>query len=152
MLLVKTTFHKSVLVSASVEQAGHFFSEPHHSVGDLFPGLESFLPQDQNTYLWSFKKVEFGGFSHQVQVVTRFDWPATHSLTIRPIAGGNAQLSGSIQIHPQSNRTEVSFQFEIEGELPVPRLLKGMIAPKVESELNQLFERYVQRVEQTLNQ
>jgi carbon monoxide dehydrogenase subunit G len=59
---------------------------------------------------------------------------------------GNALVSGSWEITDEKKSTHLELQLQGELTLPLPGLMKMMVAPVVEAEFEKLVEHYIQKL------
>jgi hypothetical protein len=72
---------------------------------------------------------------------------AYNSVLWTPVPGeGNALVSGSWKITGEKKSTHLELQLQGELTLPLPGLMKMMVAPVVEAEFEKLVEHYIQKL------
>jgi carbon monoxide dehydrogenase subunit G len=111
----------------------------------FFPKVDQLRDLGDNTWQWEMEKVG----TAQVNIQTVYASKYTSSkpkgtVTWKPVPGvGNAQVAGSWKITDQKKSTHL--QLEIDGEIhvPLPGLMKMVVAPVVESEFEKLVEKYL---------
>ena len=135
----------------NLEQTYAFFSDFPTSVGKHFYGLKSFTPINQTNYRWIFNKLSYQGYELQIQFETRFVAEGKSKILIIPIATPDkASLQGHWEFNEKGNKTQVSFDAVLVGELPFPSFLKAAISPLAQTEVKKLFNRYIENVKNHL--
>lgn len=128
-----------------------FLSNFEISVGKKFEGLESFKREDHNKYRWTFESINYGNYHLQITFITKFKKKDPQTLEIIPVkATDKAALSGCWRLKPNQDGTLVTFEATLVGELPLPGLMKTMIAPLAQREVTKLFNRYVENVSKSI--
>ena len=111
----------------------------------FFPKVDKLSDLGDNTYQWEMEKVG----TAQVNIQTIYASKYTSSkpkgtVTWKPVPGvGNALVAGSWKI--TDNKKSTHLQLKIDGEInvPLPGLMKMVVAPVVESEFEKLVEKYL---------
>jgi hypothetical protein len=69
------------------------------------------------------------------------------SVVWTPVKGiGNAQVSGHWKISKQVHATHIILSVKGELEIPLPSLMRLIVAPLVESEFEKLTDQYIDRL------
>lgn len=110
-----------------------------------FPKLHSLVDLGGNNYRWQMEKV--GTAQINIQTVYACHYVTEEnkgSIVWTPIAGeGNAQVGGSWAITDKKNFSHLVLKISGELQLPLPALMKGMVAPMVVGENKKLVEQYI---------
>jgi carbon monoxide dehydrogenase subunit G len=111
----------------------------------FFPKVEKLTDLGDDTYKWEMQKVGTAQVNIQTVYASKYaSNKAKGSVTWKPVPGvGNAQVAGSWAI--KDKKTSTALQLKIDGEItvPLPALMKMVVAPVVESEFEKLVEKYL---------
>jgi ribosome-associated toxin RatA of RatAB toxin-antitoxin module len=99
-------------------------------------------------YRWDVEKIGIGQASLQTIYASKYTCDkAKGSVLWTTIAGeGNALVSGSWKITDKKKSTQLVLQLQGELTLPLPGLMKMMVAPVVEAEFEKLVEQYIDQL------
>ena len=135
-------------VKAQASEVFEVLSDVPTSVSH-FPKVEQLTDMGGGVYQWEMEKV--GTAQVNIQTVyaskytSKFDAAkGKGSVKWTPVKGvGNALVGGhwTIAGHPESTAIELAIQGEIE--VPLPGLMKMVVAPVVEGEFEKLVEKYI---------
>lgn len=116
----------------------------------FFPKLDRLVDLGDGVYRWEMEKIGIGQASLQTIYASKYTSNKTKgSVLWTPVPGeGNALVSGSWQITDKKKSTHLVLQLQGELTLPLPGLMKMMIAPVVEAEFEKLVEHYIDRLTQ----
>jgi carbon monoxide dehydrogenase subunit G len=110
-----------------------------------FPKVHQLVDLGSNTYRWEMEKVGVGSVNIQTIYASKYKSDkAKGSVVWTPVKGeGNALVSGSWKI--KDNKKSTNLILEIQGELslPLPGLMKMVVAPLVEAEFEKMIEQYI---------
>ncbi len=114
-----------------------------------FPKVDKLTDLGEGTYQWEMEKVGTAQVNIQTvyasRYVSQFDASKSQgSVKWTPVKGvGNALVGGQWKIKgsPKSTHVELAIQGQIE--VPLPGLMKMVVAPVVESEFEKLVEKYI---------
>lgn len=110
-----------------------------------FPKVDKLTDLGGGVYQWEMAKVGTPQVGIQTIYASKYTSnKAKGTVTWKPVPGvGNAQVGGSWTI--TDNKTSTHIALNIEGELtvPLPGLMKAVVAPVVESEFEKLVEKYL---------
>ena len=116
----------------------------------LFPKLHKLVDLGGNCYRWELDKV--GPAQMTMQTVYACQYVANNqkcSVVWTPIAGeGNAQMGGSWAITEKNNFTHLVLTSRGELQVPLPALMKGVVAPIVVGENEKLIKQYIANLTQ----
>lgn len=135
-------------VKASATEVFELLSDVPASVSH-FPKVEQLTDLGDGSYQWEMEKVGTAQVNIQTvyasRYVSQFDAAKNQgSVKWTAIKGvGNALVGGqwTIQGSPKSTHVELAIQGKIE--VPLPSLMKMVVAPVVESEFEKLVEKYM---------
>lgn len=131
-------------VKAPLKDVFDLVSDVPRSVSH-FPKVERLDDLGHHTYRWTMEKVG----TQQVHVQTIY---ACHYVSDRkkgsvvwtPVPGvGNAQVGGRWALQAVPAGTHMALQIQGVAEVPVPALMKLVVAPVVKAEFEKLVERYI---------
>lgn len=110
-----------------------------------YPKVEKLTDLGGGAYRWEMEPIGVGTLHLQTVYASRYvSNPAQKTVTWSPVEGeGNARVSGSWTITAGKKSTKVVLQVEAELALPLPALMKVVVAPVVEAEFEQLTEQYI---------
>ncbi|MEY4100080.1 MAG: hypothetical protein RL300_1251 [Pseudomonadota bacterium] len=116
----------------------------------FFPKVEQLVDLGDGVYRWEMAKIGVAQLSLQTIYASRYTSnKAKGSIVWTPVQGhGNALVSGSWSVSDKKTSTHLELQIQGELTLPLPGLMKTMIAPVVELEFEKLVEQYIDRLSQ----
>jgi carbon monoxide dehydrogenase subunit G len=110
-----------------------------------FPKLSALVDLGGGSYRWEMEKIGIG--QANIQTIYASTYVADKkkgSVVWTPVKGvGNAQISGSWAITDKKKSTHLLLKINGELTVPLPGLMKGIIAPVVLSENEKLIEKYI---------
>ncbi len=110
-----------------------------------FPKVDKLTDLGDGVYKWEMEKVGTAQVNIQTVYASKYTSNKAKGLvTWTPVKGvGNALVSGHWKI--KDNKKSTGIELKIEGEitLPLPGLMKMVVAPVVESEFEKLVEKYI---------
>lgn len=111
----------------------------------LFPKLHKLLDLGCNCYRWELDKVGTAQMTMQTVYACQYVVDKKNgSVVWTPIAGaGNAQMGGSWAITDKKNFTHLVLTSRGELQVPLPALMKGVVAPIVVGENEKLIKQYI---------
>jgi carbon monoxide dehydrogenase subunit G len=111
----------------------------------FFPKVDKLTDLGGNAYKWEMQKVGTPQVNIQTVYASKYaSSKAKGSVSWKPVPGvGNALVGGSWTI--KDNKTSTGLQLKIDGEItvPLPALMKMVVAPVVEGEFEKLVEKYL---------
>jgi carbon monoxide dehydrogenase subunit G len=107
-----------------------------------FAGLETLTHLGDNVHRWEMQRIGIAHLSlRTVYAIATVANRSDGTVTATPIPGqGNAQVGGRWQLIRKPHATALTFDLQACLEVPLPGLMRGLVAPIVKSE----FERLVQ--------
>ena len=111
----------------------------------FFPKVDHLVDLGDGAYRWEMEKIGLGQASLQTIYASKYaSDKAKGSVIWTPVVGeGNALVSGSWKITDKKKSTNLVLQLQGELTLPLPGLMKMMVAPVVEAEFEKLVEQYI---------
>lgn len=138
-------------VKAQAAEVFELLSDVPTSVGH-FPKVEQLVDMGGGVYRWEMEKVGTAQVNIQTIYASKYvSDKAKGTVTWTPVKGvGNAQVGGSWKIvkHPKSTGLTLAIVGEVE--VPLPGLMKMVVAPVVEAEFEKLVEQYIDNLIQRL--
>ena len=110
-----------------------------------FPKVEQLSDLGDGVYQWEMQKVGTAQVNIQTVYASKYvSDKAKGSVKWTPVKGiGNAQVSGSWKIVDNKKSTGITLAIQGEIEVPLPGLMKMVVAPVVEGEFEKLVEKYI---------
>jgi carbon monoxide dehydrogenase subunit G len=111
----------------------------------FFPKLDRLVDLGDGSYRWEMAKIGLAQVNLQTVYASKYVCnKAKGSVVWTPVAGeGNALVSGSWQITDKKKSTHLVLNIQGELTLPLPGLMKMVVAPVVEAEFEKLVEQYI---------
>jgi len=110
-----------------------------------FPKVEELNDLGDGVYQWNMEKVGTAQVNIQTVYASKYvSNKAKGTVVWTPVKGiGNAQVGGSWTV--TDNKTSTGLVLSIEGtvDVPLPGLMKMVVAPVVEGEFEKLVDKYV---------
>jgi carbon monoxide dehydrogenase subunit G len=111
----------------------------------FFPKVDKLVDLGDGSYRWEMAKI--GVASIHLQTIYASTYVANKSkgsVVWTPVKGeGNALVSGSWAIKDNKKSTLLTLQVQGELTIPLPGLMKMVVAPVVESEFEKMTEQYI---------
>ena len=110
-----------------------------------FPKVHQLVDLGDNVYRWEMEKIGVGSVNLQTIYASKYVSNKTKGTVVwTPVKGeGNALVSGSWKIKDNKKSTNLVLQIEGELNLPLPGLMKMVVAPVVEAEFEKMIEQYI---------
>ena len=113
-----------------------------------FPKVKKLHDLGDNSYRWEMQKV--GTAQVGIQTIYACNYNSDEkkgTVTWTPVKGdGNAQVSGSWKITQAKDRTNIVLKTKAIVDVPLPALMKMVVAPVVNSEFEGLLEKYIENL------
>jgi carbon monoxide dehydrogenase subunit G len=111
----------------------------------FFPKVDQLVDLGQNTYRWEMAKIGLAQVNLQTIYASKYNAnKAKGSVVWVPVKGeGNALVSGSWKIVDKKKSTHLELNIHGDLTLPLPGLMKMVIAPVVEGEFEKMVEQYI---------
>lgn len=110
-----------------------------------FPKVEQLTDLGDGVYKWEMEKVGTAQVNIQTIYASKYvSDKAKGTVKWTPVKGvGNALVGGSWKIVDKKKSTGVTLAIQGEIEVPLPGLMKMVVAPIVEGEFEKLVEKYI---------
>jgi len=111
----------------------------------FFPKVHKLTDLGDGVYQWEMEKVGTAQVNIQTVYASKYTSnKAKGTVAWKPVPGiGNAQVGGSWKITDRRKSTHVQLNIEGEMTVPLPGLMKMVVAPVVEGEFEKLVEKYL---------
>jgi len=111
----------------------------------FFPKVHLLVDLGSNTYRWEMEKIGLAQVNLQTIYASKYTSnKAKGTVVWTPVKGeGNALVSGSWKISDKKKSTHLVLKIDGDLTLPLPGLMKMVIAPVVEAEFEKLVEKYI---------
>jgi carbon monoxide dehydrogenase subunit G len=110
-----------------------------------YPHVEQLVDLGGGAYRWEMENIGVGAINLQTVYASKYvSNKAKGTVVWTPVKGeGNALVSGSWKITANKKSTNIVLQVAAELSLPLPALMKMVVAPLVEAEFERITERYI---------
>jgi carbon monoxide dehydrogenase subunit G len=110
-----------------------------------FPKVEKLTDLGDNVYQWDMQKVGTAQANIQTVYASKYvSDKAKGTVKWTPVKGiGNALVSGGWKIVDNKKSTNITLAIQGEIEVPLPGLMKMVVAPVVEGEFEKLADKYI---------
>ena len=110
-----------------------------------FPKVDKLTDMGDGVYKWEMEKVGTAQVNIQTVYASKYKSDKAKGTVIwTPVEGvGNALVGGSWKIKDNKKSTAIELKIEGEINLPLPGLMKMVVAPVVESEFEKLVDKYI---------
>lgn len=110
-----------------------------------FPKVDKLVDLGDGVYRWEMAKIGLAQINLQTIYASKYVAnKAKGSVVWTPVKGeGNALVSGSWKITGKKKSTQIVFQVNGDLTLPLPGLMKMVVAPVVEAEFEKMIEQYI---------
>ena len=111
----------------------------------FFPKVEQLVDLGGGAYRWEMEKIGVASISLQTVYASKYVSNKTKgAVDWSPMPGvGNAQVSGSWRLKNNEKSTHITLQINGEIAIPLPALMKAVVAPVVEAEFEAAVETYI---------
>ncbi len=111
----------------------------------FFPKLHRLVDLGAGAYRWEMEKIGLGQATLQTVYASKYvASKAKGSVVWTPVPGeGNASVAGSWKIVDHKKSTHLTLKIDGDIGLPLPGLMKVVVAPVVEAEFEKLVEQYI---------
>jgi carbon monoxide dehydrogenase subunit G len=115
-----------------------------------FPKLDRLVDLGGGSYRWEMAKIGLAQINLQTIYASNYVANRSKGSVIwTPVIGeGNALVSGSWKIEDKKKSTHLVLNLQGELTLPLPGLMKMVVAPVVEAEFEKLVEQYIDNLTQ----
>lgn len=110
-----------------------------------FPKVDQLVDLGGGSYRWEMEKIGLGTVNLQTVYASHYvSNKAKGTVIWTPVKGeGNALVSGNWKIKDNKKSTHLTLEIQGELSLPLPGLMKMVVAPVVESEFEKMVEQYL---------
>jgi carbon monoxide dehydrogenase subunit G len=110
-----------------------------------FPKVDKLTDLGDGVYQWEMEKVGTAQVNIQTVYASKYKSDkAKGSVVWTPVKGiGNAQVGGNWKITDNKKSTGVALQIKGTVDVPLPGLMKMVVAPVVEGEFEKLVDKYI---------
>jgi len=110
-----------------------------------FPKVDKLIDLGDGAYRWEMEKIGVGSANIQTIYASKYVSNKTKGTVVwKPVKGeGNALVSGSWTVKDNKKSTHIVLEIQGELTLPLPGLMKMMVAPVVEAEFEKMTEQYI---------
>ncbi len=110
-----------------------------------FPKVDKLVDLGKGVYRWEMAKIGIAQINLQTIYASRYvSDRAKGSVEWTPVKGeGNALVSGHWKITDKKKSTLIVLQINGELSLPLPAMMKMVVAPVVEKEFEKMVEQYI---------
>jgi carbon monoxide dehydrogenase subunit G len=111
----------------------------------FFPKVDKLTDLGKGVYRWEMEKVGTAQVNIQTVYASKYvSDRAKGTVVWTPVKGeGNALVGGSWKITDKKKTTALEFKVSGTVEVPLPALMKMVVAPVVKSEFEKLVEKYI---------
>jgi carbon monoxide dehydrogenase subunit G len=113
----------------------------------FFPKVDKLVDLGDGGYRWEMEKIGVASVNLQTIYASKYvSNKAKGTVMWSPIKSeGNALVSGSWTIRDNKNKKSTNLVLQINGdlEIPLPSLMKMVVAPIVEGEFEKMVEKYI---------
>ncbi len=116
----------------------------------FFPKVHRLVDLGSHAYRWEMEKIGLAQINLQTIYASKYTSnKAKGTVVWTPVKGeGNALVSGSWKIGDKKTSTHLVLKIEGDLTLPLPGLMKMVIAPVVEAEFEKMVEKYIDNLTQ----
>jgi carbon monoxide dehydrogenase subunit G len=131
-------------VKASAKEVFDVLADVPTSAG-FFPKVDKLVDLGDGVYRWEMAKIGLAQISLQTIYASKYVAnPAKGTVVWTPVKGeGNALVSGNWKITDKKKSTHIVLQITGDLSIPLPGLMKMVVAPVVESEFEKMIEQYI---------
>ena len=141
---VKVELGYEFAVKASAKDVFDVLSDVPTSAS-FYPKVDKLVDLGGGAYRWEMEKIGLAQVNLQTVYASKYvSNKAKGTVVWTPVKGeGNALVSGSWKITDNKKSTQLVLTIEGDLTIPLPGLMKMMIAPVVEAEFEKLTEQYI---------
>ncbi|MCF8209410.1 MAG: SRPBCC family protein [Rhodoferax sp.] len=111
----------------------------------FYPKVDKLIDLGSGAYRWEMEKIGIAQAHLQTIYASTYVSDAAQGTVVwTPVEGiGNAQVSGNWKITGKKKSTKVVLGVKAQITVPLPALMKMVVAPLVEAEFEKLTEQYI---------
>ena len=134
-------------VKAKAAEVFDLLSDVPASVS-FFPKVDKLTDLGDGVYKWEMEKVGTAQVNIQTVYASKYSSSkAKGTVAWKPVPGvGNALVGGSWKITDNGKSTHLELKIDGEISVPLPGLMKMVVAPVVEGEFEKLVEKYLENL------
>lgn len=136
-------------VNASAKDVFDVLSDVPTSAS-FFPKVDKLVDLGEGAYRWEMAKIGITQINLQTIYASKYVANRAKGTVVwAPVQGeGNALVSGSWKITDKKTSTLIVLQITGDLTLPLPGLMKMVVAPVVEAEFEKMIEQYIANLTQ----
>lgn len=136
-------------VNASAKDVFDVLSDVPTSAS-FFPKVDKLVALGDDVYRWEMAKIGIAQINLQTIYASKYVANRAKGTVVwTPVQGeGNALVSGSWKITDKKTSTLIVLQITGDLTLPLPGLMKMVVAPVVEAEFEKMIEQYIANLTQ----
>jgi carbon monoxide dehydrogenase subunit G len=136
-------------VKASAKEVFDVLSDVPTSAS-FYPKVDQLVDLGDGVYRWEMEKIGIASVNLQTIYASKYVAnKAKGTVVWTPVKGeGNALVSGSWKITDNKKSTKLVLTIEGAVTLPLPGLMKMVVAPVVEAEFEKMTEQYIDNLTQ----
>lgn len=136
-------------VNASAKDVFDVLSDVPTSAS-FFPKVDKLIDLGDDVYRWEMAKIGITQINLQTIYASKYVANRAKGTVVwTPVQGeGNALVSGSWKITDKKTSTLIVLQITGDLTLPLPGLMKMVVAPVVEAEFEKMIEQYIANLTQ----
>lgn len=136
-------------VNASAKDVFDVLSDVPTSAS-FFPKVDKLIDLGDDVYRWEMAKIGIAQINLQTIYASKYASDRAKGTVVwTPVQGeGNALVSGSWKITDKKTSTLIVLQITGDLTLPLPGLMKMVVAPVVEAEFEKMIEQYIANLTQ----
>ena len=110
-----------------------------------FPKVDQLIDLGNGVYRWEMEKIGVAQIKLQTIYASKYvSNKAKGSVVWTPVKGeGNAEVSGSWKITDKKKSTALVLKINGDLTIPLPGLMKMVVAPVVQAEFEKMVEKYI---------
>jgi carbon monoxide dehydrogenase subunit G len=110
-----------------------------------FPKVDKLTDMGDGVYKWEMEKVGTAQVNIQTVYASKYKSDKAKGTVVwTPVKGvGNAQVGGHWKVTDNKKSTAVALQIKGTVDVPLPGLMKMVVAPVVEGEFEKLVDKYI---------
>ena len=111
----------------------------------FFPKVDQLVDLGDGAYRWEMAKIGIAQINLQTIYASKYVSNKTKGTVVwTPVKGeGNALVSGNWKITDKKKSTNLVLQINGDLSIPLPGLMKMVVAPVVEAEFEKMVEQYI---------
>lgn len=140
-------YEKVLSLSQDASEIFRFLKNYPEALPNFFPGLHRFEEQSPQIYFWEFEPLNYAGKQLTISFSTLFEEVEPRIRMFPQSSDSETTLRGEWNVVSNPNGCDLKMHFDLEFSVPLPKLMKAVVAPMASAELSKLFERYAKNLE-----